>query len=230
MSNKLSEMKIRKPLTKLSILGVVATLMFGHQIMVNAEEHHDHHEHQKAVAEEHHDHHEHHKAVAETKGYVSMQTSYSIPDVRMTDNDGNEGLLSESVSSEEPVMLNFIFTTCTAICPPMSATFAQVAQQMDAEGEVMQLISISVDPEYDTPGKLKEYAKQFEAGSQWKLFTGSAGNSILIQRAFDAYRGDKMNHLPLTFIRGSNSNQWARIEGLASADELIHEYRSLVSQ
>jgi len=229
MSNKSSEMKVRMPLLKLSILGVVATLMVGHQMMTNAEEHHEQHQ-QKAVVEEHHDHHEHHKAAAEAKGYVSMLSSYSIPKVKMTDSDGIEGLLSEAVSSDEPVMLNFIFTTCTAICPPMSATFAQVAQQMDTEGEVMQLISISVDPEYDTPGKLKEYAKQFEAGPQWKLFTGSAGNSILVQRAFDAYRGDKMNHLPLTFIRGPNSTQWTRIEGLASAGDLIQEYRSLLAQ
>ena len=216
MSNKLSDVKVRMLWLKLLTFGVVSTLMLGHHIMVNAEEHHDHHE--------------HHKAAAEAKGYVSMLTSYSIPELKMTDSDGNEGLLSETVSSEKPVMLNFIFTTCTAICPPMSATFAQVAQQMDAEGEIMQLISVSVDPEYDTPGKLKEYAKQFEAGSQWKLFTGSTGNSILVQRAFDAYRGDKMNHVPLTFIRGSNSSQWARIEGLASAGELIQEYRSLVAQ
>ena len=216
VSNILSNENIKMLLLKLSTFGVVAILMLGHHIMVNAEEHHDHHE--------------HHKAAAEAKGYVSMLTSYSLPKVKMTDSGGNEGFLSEAVSSEKPVMLNFIFTTCTAICPPMSATFAQVAQKMDAEGEVMQLISISVDPEYDTPGVLKKYAKQFEAGSQWKLFTGPTGNSILIQRAFDAYRGDKMNHIPLTFIRGPNSNQWARIEGLASADELIHEYRSLVAQ
>ncbi|MDX8385071.1 MAG: SCO family protein [Gallionella sp.] len=219
MYNKLSDTKGRFFQSKLLTLGMVLAMVFGNQSMVNAEEHH-----------EHHDPHEHHKAAAEVKGYASMLTNYSIPEVTLVDSHDKQGLLSETISSTKPVMLNFIFTTCTAICPTMSATFAQVTQQMDVESEGMQLISISVDPEHDTPPKLKEYAKKFEAGSQWQLFTGSVNDSIKVQQAFDAYRGDKMNHIPLTFIRGANAKQWMRIEGLASAEELIYEYRKLATQ
>ena len=203
----------------LSACGLVTILLFGNQTKVNAQEH----QHQ-------HQHHDHHEATPEVKGYVSMQANYTIPEVMLVESDGKEKLLSKTVDPNKPVMLNFIFTTCTAICPSMSATFAQVAQKMDRGGETVQLVSISVDPEQDTPTKLKEYAKKFEAGSMWRLFTGTTANSILTQRAFDAYRGDKMNHVPLTFIRGANSVRWARIEGIASADELIKEYRALASK
>ena len=219
MYNNLSDTKGSFFQPKMTIFIISLVLMLGNQSIVNAGDHHGHH-----------DDHEHHKAAAEATGYVSTLTNYTIPEVMLVDSDDKEGLLSETISATKPVMLNFIFTTCTAICPTMSATFAQVTQQMDVESEGMQLISISVDPEHDTPPKLKEYAKKFEAKSQWQLFTGSANDSILVQQAFDAYRGDKMNHIPLTFIRGANTKQWVRIEGLASADELIQEYRKLANQ
>lgn len=219
MYNNLSDTKGSFFQPKMTIFIISLVLMLGNQSIVNAGDHHGHH-----------DDHEHHKAAAEATGYVSTLTNYTIPEVMLVDSDDKEGLLSETISATKPVMLNFIFTTCTAICPTMSATFAQVTQQMDVESEGMQLISISVDPEHDTPPKLKEYAKKFEAKSQWQLFTGSVNDSILVQQAFDAYRGDKMNHIPLTFIRGANTKQWVRIEGLASADELIQEYRKLANQ
>jgi protein SCO1/2 len=229
VNNKLSDTKVSFFQSKLLTVGMVLAFILGNHSMVNAEEHHDHHVGHKASTEVV-DHHEGHKAAAKVKGYVGILANYSIPEVTLVDSNDKQGLLSETISSKNPVMLNFIFTTCTAICPTMSATFAQVTQKMDVESESMQLISISVDPEHDTPPKLKEYAKRFEAGSQWQLFTGSVRDSIQVQQAFDAYRGDKMNHIPLTFIRGANSKQWMRIEGLASADDLIHEYRMLVAK
>ena len=210
--------------------GAVVSLLLVNQTMVYAQEEHEHHQHQLQQQTQHQENHEHHIAATETKGYVSTEAYYTIPEVMLIESDGSQKLLSETFDSNKPVMLNFIFTTCTAICPTMSATFAQVASQMDAGGEIMQLVSISVDPEHDTPEKLTEYAKQFKAGPQWRLFTGTANNSILAQRAFDAYRGDKMNHLPLFFIHAPGSDKWARVEGLASADELVMEYRMLAGK
>jgi len=180
-----------------------------------------------AHAEDEHDHSHHKAAASEAKGYVRTLADYRVPDVKLVDSEGKESLLSAAISSDKPVMLNFIFTTCTAICPIMSATFAQVAQQLGEKEKALQLVSISVDPEHDTPAKLKVYAQKFGVVTQWRFFTGTTGNSILAQQAFDAYRGDKMSHVPLTFMRAANSSQWIRIDGLASAAELIKEFRTL---
>jgi protein SCO1/2 len=53
--------------------------------------------------------------------------------------------------------------------------------------------------------------------------------SIATQRAFDAYRGDKMNHLPVTFLRAAPGKPWVRLEGFAPPDEVVKEYRQLVA-
>ena len=125
-------------------------------------------------------------------------------------------------------MLNFIFTTCTTICPVLSATFQQIQEKLGADQKTVRLVSISIDPENDTPAKLKVYAEKFKAGPQWKLLTGSLENSLIAQKAFGVFAGEKMNHKPLIFLRSKNSgNQWVRIEGLAEAGQVIQEYEKI---
>jgi protein SCO1/2 len=52
---------------------------------------------------------------------------------------------------------------------------------------------------------------------------------LQVQKAFDAYRGNKLNHIPLTFIRLSGEDPWIRFEGFMSAGDLVREYRSLLN-
>ena len=181
-----------------------------------------------AHAEAEHQHHEHHHAMAAASGYQRTTASYDIPDVRLVDAGGVNMSLREVLSGNEPVMLNFIFTSCTAICPVMSATFSQVQEQLGDERSKVRMVSISIDPENDTPERMREYAAKYEAGPQWRMLTGTIEDSIAVQRAFGAFRGDKMNHAPTTFLRaGGNGKPWVRLEGLASAADIIHEYHQL---
>ena len=53
--------------------------------------------------------------------------------------------------------------------------------------------------------------------------------SVAAQRAFKSYRGDKMNHTPVTFLRAAPGQPWVRIDGFASSEELAREFRELVA-
>jgi protein SCO1/2 len=174
--------------------------------------------------------HQHHGHAMAGNGYTRSVASYRTPDVKLVDAGGKKVALASYLDGKEPVMLNFIFTTCTTICPAMSATFSQLQAMLGQEGKVVRMVSISIDPEHDTPGQLNEYAKRFETGTQWHLLTGSVDDSVAVQRAFDVYRGDKMNHQPVTFMRKGADRQWVRIDGFASAAELLREYQGLVSE
>jgi protein SCO1/2 len=55
------------------------------------------------------------------------------------------------------------------------------------------------------------------------------GSKIPFQKAFDAYRGDKMNHLPVTFVRLAPGKPWVRLDGFATPDDIVREYRTLVA-
>lgn len=171
----------------------------------------------------------HHVMDSAGSSYRRSVESYKIPDVKLVDRSGAEILLRDGLNGDDPIMLNFIFTSCNAICPAMSATFYNVQEALGKERSKVRMVSISIDPENDTPARLKEYAKKFHAGRQWRVLTGSIESSIAVQRAFGVFRGDKMSHTPVTFLRAGGTNSpWVRLDGLASAPDIIKEYRKLV--
>lgn len=165
------------------------------------------------------------------KKYTTTQQSYQVPEVNLLTTESEEVALASLLNADDtPVLLNFIFTTCPGICPVMSATFSQFQQQLGTEANSkVRMISISIDPEYDTPALLKEYAKTYQAGPQWHFLTGRLEDVIAIQKAFDIYRGAKMNHDPVTFLRASATAPWTRIEGLTRGVDLLAEYQQLSS-
>lgn len=175
-----------------------------------------------------HEHHEHHHHPMPT-GTKRMQASYSIPDVTMIDQQGNKVSVQELMTTEEPLLVNFIYTTCTAICPVMSATFQQVQRELGSDSGKVRMVSISIDPEQDTPSELANYAKRFNAGPQWQFLTGTLEDSIALQRAFDTYRVDKMNHAPVSLLRANPASEWIRYEGFASASDLAKESRAMIT-
>jgi protein SCO1 len=169
-------------------------------------------------------------AVASTGAshYSRSLRSYAIPEVVLTDADARPVPLRELLASNDPVMLNFIFTSCTTICPVLTKVFSDVPPLLGAEAERLRMVSISIDPENDTPAKLKAYARKFEAGERWSFLTGRVQDVIAVQRAFDTYGGDKMSHEPLTLLRSAPGKPWLRIDGFAKPDDLAGEYRKLV--
>lgn len=177
----------------------------------------------------HEDHHAHHMHAMQQERARTVK-AYDIPDIPLVGMDRNKTSLRAELDSDKPVMLNFIFTSCTAICPVMSATFSEVQKALGPEREKLRLVSISIDPEHDTPERLKAYAAKYGAGPEWRFLTGTPADVVAVERAFDAYRGGKMNHVPLTLLRASPGAPWVRLDGFASADDLVREYRALASK
>jgi len=158
----------------------------------------------------------------------SLRSYTAIPDVVRTDTEATPVRLRELLASDDPVMLNFIFTTCSTICPVMTKVFSEVPARLGADAKRLRMVSISIDPENDTPAQLRDYARKFEAGAGWKFLSGSVQDIIAVQRAFGSYNGDKMSHQPLTLLRAAPGKPWVRIDGFASADQLAIEYRKLL--
>jgi protein SCO1 len=162
---------------------------------------------------------------SEAAGYKRSVKTYAIPDVMLTDFDDRPVKLRDLLAANDPVMINFIFTTCSTICPVTTKVLSDMPAKLGSEGKRLRLISISIDPENDTPRELKAYAKSFQAGERWKFLTGRTDDVKTVQLAFDNYRGDKMTHEPVTLMRQASSKSWVRIDGFATPDELAREYR-----
>jgi protein SCO1/2 len=162
---------------------------------------------------------------AVSNAHVTTASRYPVPAVRLVRDDGKVVSLPEELDDGRPVVLNFIFTTCSSICPLMSQTFAQFDSELGADRDRVHLMSISIDPEQDTPARLREYARKFRAGPEWQHYTGTVEASLAAQRAFNVWRGDKMSHRPITLLRAAPGKPWLRIEGFVTPAELLQLYR-----
>lgn len=162
----------------------------------------------------------------------AMKTStvtYTVPAVTLVRDDGKTVALKDELDDGRPVVLTFIYTTCTSICPVLSQTLSQLQQALGADRDKVHIVSISIDPENDTPARLHAYAAKFGAGPEWQHYTGTLAASVATQKAFNVYRQDKMDHNPVMFLRAAPGQSWLRVDGFATTDDLLHMYHSLVA-
>jgi protein SCO1/2 len=180
-----------------------------------------------AFAGDEHQHHHHHPKAEAAPGYARQVVQFRLPAVTLVRADGSSASFPQEFDDGRPVVLNFIYTSCTAICPILSQSFAEFQRKLGAERDQVRMVSVSIDPEEDTPRRLSEYAKRFDAGKQWTFYTGTTAASVTLQKGFQAYFGDKMHHRPVTFLRAAPGEPWVRLDGFTSPDELLAEYRRL---
>jgi protein SCO1/2 len=161
-------------------------------------------------------------------GYKITEVAIAVPDVALTGTDGRPVPLRFVLGDDRPVMLQFIFTTCPTICPLLTGIAARVREDLGKDREKIRAISITIDPEHDTPAVLREYAANFDADPDWMFLTGRLPDVVAVQRAFGSYLGNKMNHPPYTFLRRSPRDPWVRVDGIVHADVIEREARKLL--
>ena len=156
--------------------------------------------------------------------YRRSVEKYTVPDVTLVNQDGKKVKLLSLINSGKPVMLDFIYGTCTTICPVLSANFTNFQRKLGDGSAKVQLISISIDPENDTPGVMKKYLRNYRAKPGWDFLTGSRDDIDRVMRAFSAYVPNKMSHYPLLFFRSSRDDRWIRIYGMIGTEDFMKEY------
>ena len=149
--------------------------------------------------------------------------AHQVPDVSLVRQDGKRVAFRRELDDGRPVVLAFIFTSCTAICPAISQTLARFQSLSDGAGQHAHIMSVTIDPEQDTPAELRNYAAHFHAGPSWQHYTGDSDDIVAVQRAFGVYAGDKMNHASVYFLRPAAGAPWVRLDGMVPAGRLVQE-------
>src|ERR1700752_495632 len=155
---------------------------------------------------------------AKEPGAVS---SLRIPDVTVQDQNGKSLSFYTDLIKGKVVAINFIFTTCTTICPPLTATFRRVQQQLAEQKIPVQLISISVDPAVDTPERLNSFAAKLKAEPGWTFVTGSTTDINSLLQQFGVAVTNKNDHTPIILIGNEEADYWTRAYGLSSPSSLV---------
>lgn len=157
---------------------------------------------------------------------------YHVPAVTLRDLNDHPVALDRLMAQGRPVVLEFFFTSCPTICGLQNSTLAAAQAKLAAISPDIRLISISIDPGFDTPARLRAYAKPFHPLPNWRLLTGRAADITRVMSAFHATYpgGNKYLHQPLIYVRAADTPVWRRIDGLLTASQLVAEYRDVIAR
>lgn len=162
--------------------------------------------------------------IASGPEYKRTTERYVIPDVTLVNQDGKRVKFAALVNCGKPVVVDFIYGTCTTICPVLSAGYSNFQRKRGDQSQDVQLVSISIDPEHDGPTVMKKYLKNYRAQPGWDFLTGTREDIDRVMKAFNAYIPNKMSHYPIMFLKGPEDEQWVRIYGLIGTSDFIKEF------
>jgi protein SCO1/2 len=158
---------------------------------------------------------------ATAKKSVSPAEKY-FSDVELINQDGQKLHFYSDVLKNKVVIVNVFFTACVSVCPPMNRNMEMIQEALgDRLGKDAFLVSISVDPEMDTPPRLKDYARRFHARPGWTFLTGKKENVDWALYKLGQYVEKRDDHSTIIIIGNEAKGLWKKAFGLAKADELM---------
>jgi protein SCO1 len=152
---------------------------------------------------------------------IAAVTAAYIPNVELLNQDGKIVHFFDDLVKDKVVLLDFIYTQCTEACSPLTQNLADVQDLLgDRVGRSISMISVSVDPEHDTPPALKAFADKFGARPGWSFVTGSADNLSTLAHRLGGVMTTWQDHSTQIVIGNVPTGEWAKMNGML-APELI---------
>jgi protein SCO1 len=168
--------------------------------------------------------------VAEPSTSATVANPPQIPDVTLRTHRGDSVRFYSDLVRGKVVAINFIFTTCKGVCPPLGVNFAALSRRMrDRLGKDLELISISVDPVNDGPEQLASWSRRFDPDPAWTLVTGEKGDVDRLLKALGVYSADKAQHSPFILLGDEATANWSRLHGLTAPEKVSEEITKLLN-
>lgn len=142
-------------------------------------------------------------------------------DAMLIDQHERPVLLQDEVA-DRIVVMGFIYTSCTTVCPVVSAIMQKVQERLGGRvGDDVRLISISIDPLRDTPARLRDQARTYQAGPGWIWLTGAVPAVTDTLKGLGTWSADLQNHQPVILVGDGRSGRWTRYYGFTDPAVLV---------
>ena len=169
-----------------------------------------------------------HRAAMQRSVQEGSQTAVELPGTQLRMRDGSALQLDRATLGERVVVVDFVYTHCTTICPALTALMAAVQRKLQEQGQRdWLLISISVDPLRDTPTRMDAYAGSVGAGAQWWWLTGDSAQIERTLRAFGIAPGKPEDHAPIVLVGRPAHGQWRRWVGMPAPAKIVEAVQAL---
>lgn len=143
-------------------------------------------------------------------------------EIVLVDQHGERHRLYSDLIKDKVVVINAMFTSCTSACPAMAARLAEIQSWLgDRLGKDVYILSISVDPDNDTPQKMLAFSEAFRSRPGWYFLTGEKENVSAALKKLGQYVDDPEAHQNIMMMGNEPTGLWKKAMGMAEAEELI---------
>ena len=150
--------------------------------------------------------------------------------LELINQDGETVRFFDDVLKDKVVVVNFIFTNCDGACPLMTHKLSLVRDRMEGQiGDTVEFVSLSIDPERDTPAAMKEFARSHHADHDgWTFLTGKPENLDYIIKRLGQYSDDVEAHSTMMLAGNVNAAHWIKIQPYEQPPAITEKLQGLL--
>jgi protein SCO1/2 len=188
---------------------------------------------QAAAAQDAHQHHAapNHAAPTDAKLKAARVT---LHDIELVDVDGRVIRFKSEAVGNRIVVVGFIYTSCTTICPVTSVILGKAQERLieklgEQFGRDVKLITLTIDPATDTPERLKSYAANFGSPTGWLWLTGEKPQVDRVLSGLGAYAPDFTRQSGAILVGDGRSSNWMRLNSLPDPPDIVDRVEQLLA-
>ena len=152
-------------------------------------------------------------------------------DLKVVAQDGKERRFFSDVLKDKIVLIYLFFTNCTSVCPVVNQKLTEVQELLaDRVGKDITLISITTDPERDTPSVVKTYSELFHPRAGWLFLTGDTQSIATIVRRLGHTSSDPTDHVAFLNLGNVGQGKWTKLRPTASEAEIAATLQLLAGE
>lgn len=158
----------------------------------------------------------------------AVSANVNLLDLELTNQQGKRARFKSDVIGDRIVVLDNIYTSCTTICPILTTIMVNVHSKIgERAGNEVSLVSLSVDPVTDTPGRLRAYARRHKAA--WNLWTGPKPAMDRVLKGLGIYTPDYIDHPSSILVGDGKTGEWTRFYGFTSPEQIVRRVDELLA-
>jgi protein SCO1/2 len=163
--------------------------------------------------------------------YTAHALREHFPNVVLTNQDNKKLRFYDDLLKGKIVVIQFMFSNCERLCPMVTPNLVKVQKELEKQWpKKVHIVSITVDPDHDTPQVLKAYAEKFHVQPGWQFLTGRRADIDHIRRELGLYYPEdtQFEHMNMITIGREPTGQWITMRALNRPDVIAYTVRRLI--
>ena len=167
------------------------------------------------------------------QAYTAYILRQHFPNVPLVNQDKKVVHFYDDLIKGKIVVIQFMFSNCERLCPMVTPNLVKVQKELQKQAPgVINFVSITVDPEHDTPEALKAYSQKFQVQPGWQFFTGNRADIDRLRRELGVYdpEDQQFEHMNVLTVGNEPAGDWFCIRALDQPDIIAYTMLRLASR